>query len=166
MGAARLIAEERNNLIEAYREGHQAVIEALEQYPPSMWKDKQAPGSWTIHEIIIHLTDSEVNGFVRLRMILAQAGSTIMAYDQDAWAEQLCYHDQSTDLALALLDRLRRNNLDILTKLPETAWQLSVKHPESGVFTLEDWLAAYSKHVPNHLNQMARVFEAWQAENK
>lgn len=157
--------EERNSLIDAYRAGSQAASDALGKYPLSMRKYRPAPDSWTIHEIIIHLADSEVNGSVRLRMILAEPGSTIMAYDQDAWTKKLSYHDQSTDLALALLEQLRKKNLDILTKLPESAWQLSVEHPEAGPMNLEDWLASYAKHITDHINQMGRVHKAWLAEN-
>jgi len=49
---------------------------------------RPAPGKWSIKEIICHLADVEVVNGWRYRMILAQSGSNLTAFDQDLWASQ------------------------------------------------------------------------------
>ena len=156
--------EERDSLIKAYAEGYAAVLAALDEFPRAMWHYKPAPEKWSVHEILVHLADAEVNGYVRLRALLAEPGSKVMAYDQDAWADKLDYQNQDAEDALELFRCLRVLNGRMLESPPDSAWTNTVEHPEAGTQTLEDWLAVYSKHVPVHINEMRRVFEAWQKE--
>ncbi len=156
--------EDRNNLIKAYAEGYAALLAALDEFPRTMWRYKPAPDKWSLHDILVHMADDEVNGYIRLRVLLAEPGKELMAYDQDAWADRLDYQSQDAEDALELFRCLRVLNGRMLQSLPEQAWTHTVEHPEAGTQTLEDWLAAYSKHVPVHINQMRRIFEAWQKE--
>jgi hypothetical protein len=45
--------------------------------------------------------------------------------------------------------------------LPEDTWSHSAYHPENGETTLDDWLDTYARHVPDHVEQMERVRQAW-----
>jgi hypothetical protein len=36
-----------------------------------------------------------------------------------------------------------------------------VVHSENGMTTFEQWLKTYEEHVPIHIRQMKRNFEAW-----
>jgi hypothetical protein len=161
-----MTSPERKTLIEAYCEGPSALAEALRRYPRKMWQFREKPGCWTIHEIVVHTADSEVNGYVRLRALLAEPGKTLMAFDQNLWANRLDYHGQSPDDAMELLVVLRRLNCHLLEAATEAAWKNTVEHPETGTMNLEDWLAGYARHIPRHINQMQRVFEAWQAHEQ
>ena len=40
---------------------------ALTQFPREMRQWKPAPDQWSIHEVIVHLADSEANGYARCR---------------------------------------------------------------------------------------------------
>ena len=39
--------------------------------PREMWQFRPAPGAWSVHEIIVHLADSELNAYARVRKALA-----------------------------------------------------------------------------------------------
>ncbi len=56
----------RTQLLEDYRNGPRLVREALIQLPEQMWKYKPAPNKWSVHEIVIHLADAEVQSHVRV----------------------------------------------------------------------------------------------------
>src|SRR5687767_2274315 len=45
-----------------------------------------APERWNIAAIVTHLADAEVVAAYRLRMILANPGTPIQAFDQNQWA--------------------------------------------------------------------------------
>jgi hypothetical protein len=155
---------ERNALIESYGAAWPQLKAAVAEFPKDMWKYKPAPNRWSIHEIIIHLADSEANSFIRCRCLIAEPGKTIFAYDQDVWAQRLHYHEQSTDDALELFHWLRQMSYNLLKRLPEDTWKNSVMHPEIGPMAFELWLEIYERHVRGHINQMRGNLDAWKKQ--
>jgi hypothetical protein len=152
---------ERIQKIESYGAAHQQLVAALEGFPPEMWQFRPAPERWTIHEIVIHLADSEVSSYVRCRRFLAEPGSTVLGYDENKWATDLHYHDQSIADALELFKWLRRKSYLLIRDLPEIAWASTVYHSENGVMTMDDWLETYERHIPDHIAQMQAVYDDW-----
>jgi hypothetical protein len=59
-------ADERARLIRQYRDGHRAVVEALEGITDDEL-DRAADGEWTPRQIAHHLADSEMNSAIRIR---------------------------------------------------------------------------------------------------
>lgn len=155
--------QERTQKIELYGNAYQILTEGLKQFPKEMWQFKPAPDEWSVHELIVHITDSEANSFVRCRRFIAEPGSQVMAYDENQWGVALNYHGQSTDDALELFRWLRNNSYKLIKTLPESTWANTIYHPENGTMTMEEWLDMYARHVPDHLEQMQGVYKAWQA---
>ncbi len=153
--------EERNQKIESYGKAHQRLVAAIERFPREMWQFRPAPDRWTIHEIIIHIADSEATSYFRCRRFLAEPGSTVLGYDENKWTQALHYHDQSTADALELFKWLRYKSYTLVKDLPESAWSNTVHHTENGVMTLEDWLNVYERHIPDHINQMQADYDDW-----
>lgn len=156
----------REDILSEYRKGYLQMKEALEHYPRDMWTYKPASDAWSIHEIIIHVLDSEIVGYGRARKIVAENGEEISAYDQDKWANELRYHDADPDEAMELLGMIRKLTVQFLENTPEIYWNThAVVHPERGAFTLDDWLQLYAAHIPTHIQQMQRTYEHWLENN-
>ena len=151
---------DRQRLIASYGKAYDKIKAALAQYPREMWQWRPPSGKWTIHENIIHLADSEANSYARCRKFIVEPGSTVMAYDQEAWAKNLNYHEQSTEDALELFRLLRTMSYNLIKNLPDEVWEHTIEHPENGTMTFKDWLRIYENHT--HIESMRRVFEAWQ----
>jgi hypothetical protein len=126
-----------------------------------MWQFRPAPDRWTIHEIVVHIADSEANSYVRCRRFIAEPGKPVLAYDEMQWAGSLRYHEQDTDEALELFRWLRLKSFHLIQTLPGAAWANTVYHPENGRMTLDDWLDVYERHIPEHVLQMQANYEAW-----
>lgn len=156
--------ETRHQKIESYRNAHSQLVEALEQFPREMWQFRDEHGCWSIHEHIIHITDSEANSYIRCRRLIAEPGRTLMDYDENRWATALDYHDQDIDDTLNLFKWLRGKSYALIKSLPESAWANTAYHPENGDTTLDDWLDTYEAHVREHLEYMQQNLEAWQAQ--
>jgi hypothetical protein len=163
---------ERLTQIESYGQAYQLLMNGLKKFPREMWqyraahdaRDEAPTGAhdpWTIHEIIVHITDSEANSYIRCRRLIAEPGSTVLGYDENKWAADLHYIDQSADDALELFKWLRLKSYTLIKNLPESMWANSVMHSESGQMTLDDWLDTYERHVPDHLAQMQAVYQNW-----
>lgn len=152
----------RPQRLESFGKGHAQLVEALKQFPKSMWKFRPTPQDWSIHEIVIHIADAESLGYGRCRKAIAEPGSLIMLYDQPAWGKMLHYADQNTDDALELFKWLRHSTYQLIKGLPAATWANTYQHPERGSISLDDWLITYDGHITNHIRQMQEVYNAWQ----
>jgi hypothetical protein len=154
-------AQSRQQKIESYGAAHAILTAALERFSKEMWQYRPAPDRWTIHEIIIHITDSEANSYVRCRRLLAEPGSSVMGYDEWQWALGLDYHAHSTADAIELFKWLRRLSYTLIKDQPDSVWANTVEHTESGLMTLDQWLDIYERHIPDHVTQMQAVYDDW-----
>jgi hypothetical protein len=155
---------ERRKKIESYGSAYERLVSALDQFPPEMWHFRPAPERWTIHEIIIHIADSEANSYIRCRRFLAEPGSTVLGYDEAGWARELRYHEQSAGDALELFKWLRCKSYTLIRDLPDAVWSNTVYHTEDGVITLDDWLNTYERHIPEHVEQMQANYDVWMSQ--
>ncbi len=156
----------RTEQINRYAEGAAVLDETLRKYPLQMWRYKPAENSWSIHEIILHLADSEVSSYMRLRKLVAENGSTLNHHDPDTWASEIDYHAQSADDALALIRLIRKANAQLMRTLPEQIWAThAVVHPDRDSITLDDWMDLYIDHLHAHLQQMERVYRHWKSQD-
>ncbi len=152
----------RSDKLESYGNAYRQLLESIQNFPREMWQFKPAPEKWSIHEILIHIADSEASSFARARKIICESGSSVMAYDENLWAQKLNYHEQSIEDSLELFRLLRMMTFQIIKDLPEETWNNFIIHPENGKITLDDWLNVYEAHIPIHINQMRRNLNDWQ----
>ena len=155
--------EIRRHKLDSYARAYELLTEALAEVPREMWQYRPAPGKWTVHEVVIHVADSEANSFIRCRRAIAEPGSAVIAYDENKWAEALDYHNRDIDAALELFRVLRATTYELIRALPESVWANTIEHPENGTMTLDDWLDTYEAHVPVHIAQIRRNLAAWNA---
>ena len=158
--------EERQHKLAIYGDAYDQLMDALEKFPEAMWDFKPGPERWSIREIILHITDSEANSYIRCRRAIAEPGATVMAYDEDQWARGLGYADQDPQAALALFKHLRGMTYDLVKRLPDAVWANTIDHPENGVMTLDDWLGVYANHVPEHIAQIQATHDAWRVDKE
>lgn len=152
----------RQEKIALYTQAADLLTSALERFPREMWQYRSEVDDWTIHEIVVHITDSEANSYVRCRRFIAEPGQPLLAYDENQWAKALDYHALDVDTAVSLFTWLRQSSYELIQTVPDDVWQNEAYHPESGQMSLDDWLDTYSRHVPEHIAQMERIYQAWQ----
>ena len=152
---------ERARKIESYGNAYSILTNALKQFPEEMWQFRDSHGCWSIHEHIVHITDSEANSYIRCRRFVAEPGKTLAGYDENRWAESLKYHDQDTEDALELFRVLRQSSYALIKTLPEQAWSNTAIHSEDGDMSLDDWLDVYETHIPEHIQYMRENYDSW-----
>lgn len=159
-----MLASERHQRIEDYGRAYSRLETALREFPREMWTFRPDEQDWTIHEIVVHIADSEANSYIRCRRFIAEPGSDVLGYDEAGWAHKLDYHSQSAADALELFRLLRHSSYALIRNLPETVWSNTVVHSESGRMTFDDWLDTYTRHVPQHIAQMRAIYHTWRLE--
>lgn len=120
----------------------------------------EAPGKWSVVEVVQHLADTEIVYGYRLRATVAEDGPALAGYDQDAWATRLRYREVAFDDALEQLDALRSANLRWLRTLtPEERRRVGV-HSERGEESVDHGLVLLAGHDLVHRRQIERVRRA------
>ena len=157
--------EEINEKIELYGRGFDLLTATLAEIPKEAWQFKPDPKEWSIHEIIIHLADSESNAALRARKLAVEPGGTLMGYDQDVWANKLGYHDQNYEDALQFVKYARLTTYNWIKTLPDEIFTHTVVHPEyEEPYTFEMWLEIYSSHIPGHIEQIKNNVKLWREQ--
>ena len=104
-----------------------------------------------IKEIIIHISDVEMIGYLRIRTVIAEPGQTIMRYDPDKWTKELNYITHSISQALEIVKVTRATNAKLLRLIPEEKWSNTVIHSESGEMSLYEVVEYFTNHLLHHL---------------
>jgi len=156
---------ERSEKMELYGRGFSLLEAALAEAPQEAMKFKPAPNEWSIHEIIIHIADSESNAALRARKLIVEPGGVLMGYDQDAWADTLNYHEHNFEDALEVTRLARKTTYELLKRQPDEVFTHSIIHPEyEAPYTFEQWINIYSAHIPGHIEQIKNNMCLWKEQ--
>ena len=134
-----------------------AVTQAITGLTRNQLRISEAPGKWSIVQVLQHLADSDLVWGWRLRMILAQDRPQITGYDQDLWAERLNYASADADEAMAVFTLLRRANLKLIDRATPAELKRVGVHSERGEESIEYLLGLYAGHDLLHLRQIERI---------
>jgi hypothetical protein len=146
--------------MEVLTEMPEALRQAISGLTPEQEGQPEAPGKWSIRQVVQHLADSELVGAFRFRMVLSHDGPELPGYDQDLFAERLRYEESDIPTALNDFTTLRRSNLRLLRRAtPEDLKRVS-HHAERGDEPLEYMIRLYAGHDRKHLGQIARIRQA------
>lgn len=148
--------------------GERAPVEILRETVPAIeglvagLTDEQvtrpeAPGKWSMRDVVQHLADSELMGGVRLRLVLAQDRPRLTGYDQDLWADRLRYREVPLQDALEQFALLRRLNLRLWAALSDSDLERVGVHGERGEESLGLMRRLYAGHDAAHLRQLERI---------
>ena len=124
--------KERNEKIEQYGRGYALLTDELAKLPREAWDFKPSPSDWSVHEIIVHMGDSESMAALRARKLIVEPGSILMGYEEAKWAGALDYQTQNLEDSLQIIKLARQSTYHLLKSLPDEIFTHSVIHPEHG----------------------------------
>jgi hypothetical protein len=153
--------DERKQKLQSFGQAPAMLSAALCQFPKKMWIYKVSDDRWSIHELILHLADSEASAYIRCRTFIAEPGGKALEFNAARWAGSLGYFHQSTREALEIIRRLRKMTHQLLVALPDEVWEHTAAHPRNGEISLDDWIEIQERHIPHHIDQMRGNYEAW-----
>jgi DinB superfamily len=139
------------DLIESYAAGGEILRQAAQGLSRDDLIAHPGPGDWSIHELVIHLADSDAISIDRMKRILTEDNPTLLYADETAYVDRLLPNEQSLEDALTLFDLGRRQWSRVLRKLPDDAFARQGSHNRAGVVTLGGMVESYTRHVEKHL---------------
>jgi hypothetical protein len=146
--------------IEVLRSTASNLNAAIEGLSDLQLSSPEAPGKWSIRQVIRHLADSDLVWGYRVRMILAHDRPPLTGYDQDLWAERLRYNEADVAESLDEFRAVRRGNLRLIEQAsPEDLQRVGV-HAERGEERVAHLVRMYAGHDLLHLAQVERIRNA------
>ncbi|MEQ6048780.1 DinB family protein [Lysinibacillus capsici] len=145
------------DLIKEYSLGYTMIWDAIEGLTEEELRYKPAPNKWSIHQILIHVTDSEISATPRLKKVLAEEEPILVSFDQDAWANTLSYDLLDREQYLHLFKLLRTSMQPILDNLTSEQSRRVGMYIDQERFTFKQLLEFRVQHVRDHLDQIERV---------
>ena len=108
-------------------------------------------GGWTVRQVVHHVPDSALNGYVRMKLALTEDRPTIKPYAEARWAD-LPDARGPIDPSLALFETLCRRWGTLLRALDVRDLARRYHHPESGEdIPLDRAIALYAWHGEHHV---------------
>jgi uncharacterized damage-inducible protein DinB len=121
------------------------------------------PGGWTVRQVVHHVPDSHLNAYVRFKLALTENDPTIKPYEEALWANLQDSRDTPVEISLTLLEALHHRWDVLLRSLRPEEFSRRLRHPESGVMTLDNVVSHYAWHGRHHVAHIAslREREGW-----
>lgn len=129
----------------------------IDSVPEEVAGTAEAPGKWSVREVVRHLADSELVWAYRLRMVLGQERPALHGYDQDAWAKRLGYGEAHLEHAIDEFRVVRRGNLRLLHRASAKDLGRVGIHEERGEESVAGMIPLYAGHDLVHLDQIRRI---------
>jgi uncharacterized damage-inducible protein DinB len=107
-------------------------------------------GGWTLRQVVHHLADAHINGFVRFKLALTEDTPLIKTYEETLWAETIDGREAPVELSLKLLEALHERWVILLNSLRETDFTHSFSHPQRGMMTIDKAIQLYAWHGVHH----------------
>jgi DinB family protein len=117
----------------------------------------EAPGKWSVIEVIQHLADSDLVAGFRTRMVLSEDRPALQGYDQDRWAREFHYREVGLDQALDQLRGLRSANLQLWRTLTPAQLERAGLHSERGPESTGHIIRLMAGHDLVHRRQIDRI---------
>ena len=94
-----------------YRDGYNELFEVLGKLSKDQVNYKPAENKWSVHEIIVHLADTEIQSHVRFRIILANKNPYIVYHDEMDWSIILDYSKIDLEESLEVIKLNEKSKL-------------------------------------------------------
>lgn len=122
------------------------------------------PDGWTVRQVVHHVADSHMHGFLRVKLALTEDTPVVKPYEEKAWAA-LVDSRLPVPVSLGLLEGLHARWAAIYEAMTEAQFARTFVHPEIGPTPLSlDWhvqqYAWHSRHHVAHITTL-RVRKGW-----
>jgi hypothetical protein len=147
-------------LLELYTRGPSVLEARVVGIPANVLESRpHYPEAWTIREHVIHLADSEINNFIRLKSIIAQPGSVGFVIDEMAWTSNIAHKREDVRKYLQLFRLVRELVVELVSDEigSNQNFFLRTYMGETRPITMREGLEVYARHVGFHLEYIDRI---------
>lgn len=144
-----------NEIIETPRKLRKAVESLTQEQIDTPYR----PDGWTVRQVVHHLADSHLNGYIRFKLALTEEQPTIKLFYEDRWATLKDYQIMDVELSLVFMEVLHQRWYTLLISLEPEDFQRTFNNPESGIVSLNTALGLYAWHGRHHIAHITSLCE-------
>ena len=149
--------ELRADLIEKIASTPSRLSDAVRDLTDARLETPYRDGGWTVAQVVHHVADSHMNGFIRVKLALTEESPTIKPYDENAWA-RLADMRLPVRVSLELRDGIHTRWVAVYRAMAEDQFARSFLHPEHGKrMTLDYHLQEYAWHSRHHVAHVTEL---------
>lgn len=159
-----LSAGERMALMAALECAPAQLRRAVAGLTPDQLTTPYRPGGWSVRQVVHHLADSQLSGFVRFKLALTEDVPMVKPYQQAAWAELADGKSEFVTESVTLLELVNLRWLVLLRAMQPSDFARQLNHPEwPSALSLDTMLALYAWHARHHVAHITelRQREGW-----
>ncbi|MCU0718454.1 MAG: DinB family protein [Pirellula sp.] len=138
-------------LIEQYASGGQRLVQAYWGLTQDELFWQPPDGSWTLHQIAIHMMDSDLIASDRMKRVACMDLPLLVAYDETGFSQLPGVNSIPAFQAIDQFVKNRQMTATILRALPDSAFERCGIHTESGKVSLGYLVESYIRHLDHHL---------------
>lgn len=112
------------------------------------------PGGWTLRQVVHHIADANMNGYIRFKLALTEENPVIKPFDETKWADLVDGKTLPVDISITLIKVLHERWTALLKSLSTTDFKREFIHPEMGKLSLERALLIHSWHGNHHVGHI------------
>jgi hypothetical protein len=117
------------------------------------------PDRWSPFQILIHIIDSEVVYYQRIKRVLTEDNPQLPGWQQTPWidASHRGGDVAASDLEaqLSLLEAIRERNNAIVRNMTERDWKRTGEHTRDGPLNMTELIMRQIDHAEGHLATLA-----------
>lgn len=127
--------------------------EAVDGLDEEQLGKKYREGSWTVRQLVHHIADSQLTMYQRLRLALTDDNPTVLAFDQEKWAE-LPDNDLPVESSVRILEGLNERIVAIGKHVTDEQLKRVFTHETNGKISVATKLAKLCWHEEHHLEHI------------
>lgn len=134
------------------------VRQAVEGLRDEQLDTPYRPEGWTIRQTVHHIPDSHLNSYVRFKLALTEDNPVIRPYFEEKWAE-LADSKMPIAVSLDLLENIHERWVNVLNSLGDEDRARKLRHPDTGEWTVEEFIGLYAWHGRHHAAHITSLRE-------
>lgn len=156
--STELSPEKRAEFIQIIKDLPQNLAAAIEGLDEQQLDTPYRPEGWTVRQTVHHVADSHINSICRFKLAMTEENPTIRPYFEDRWAK-LADNQLPVEVSLQILEGVHARWTVLLESMTGEDFQKPLIHPDSGEWTVEQFLALYAWHSLHHTAHITRLRE-------
>ena len=147
-------------LIDRFSETPTLLRKAVEGLDDAALDTRYREGGWTLRQVVHHIADSHMNGYIRFRWTLSEGHPTIKPYEQDGWAALSDAMNAPIESSLMLYEGMVGRWVALMRNMTHEQWRQTYHHPQDDRdYSLLYALGLYEWHSHHHIAHITSARE-------
>lgn len=117
-------------------------------------------GGWSIRQIIHHLADSHMNGYIRAKLTVTEDKPEIKPYLENEWSALEEINKTELEYSIKIIEGLHKRWGNFLKTLEPKDYDRTFFHPEHKLeISLRTSTGSYAWHGTHHIEQMKQALK-------